>query len=130
MKSKLNRTDRLRIAAEWITNYEGKNLLRGYKKKFGVNLECAIQELQMLGVELEPNYIRQVRESEKANIEKKRAKKELRKREPKTEPMSDDVYCFIAGYTSNGFAYGITWEEVEEKESSCYQMTPIRAVHF
>lgn len=29
---------------------------------------------------------------------------------------SDDTFAFIAGYTSGGFAYGITWEEIEEIE--------------
>lgn len=29
---------------------------------------------------------------------------------------SDDTFVFIAGYTSGGFPYGITWEEMKEKE--------------
>ena len=29
---------------------------------------------------------------------------------------SDDTFAFIAGYTSGGFAYGITWEEMEDIE--------------
>lgn len=28
---------------------------------------------------------------------------------------SDDTFAFIAGYTSGGFPYGITWEEMEQK---------------
>ena len=31
---------------------------------------------------------------------------------------SDDTFAFIAGYTSCGFAYGITWEEMEAIEQS------------
>ena len=27
---------------------------------------------------------------------------------------SDDTFAFIVGYTSGGFAYGVTWEEMEE----------------
>lgn len=30
--------------------------------------------------------------------------------------IPDDTFAFIAGYTSGGFAYGITWEEMEETE--------------
>ncbi len=29
---------------------------------------------------------------------------------------SNETFAFIAGYTSGGFAYGITWEEMEEIE--------------
>lgn len=29
---------------------------------------------------------------------------------------SDDTFAFIAGYTSGGAPYGITWEEMEEIE--------------
>jgi hypothetical protein len=30
----------------------------------------------------------------------------------------DDYFAFIAGYTSGGFPYGITWEEAEEIEKN------------
>ena len=29
---------------------------------------------------------------------------------------SDDIFAFIAGYTSGGSPYGVTWEEMEEIE--------------
>lgn len=29
---------------------------------------------------------------------------------------SDDTFAFIAGYTTGGVAYGITWEEMREIE--------------
>lgn len=32
------------------------------------------------------------------------------------EQDSDENFAFIAGYTSGGFPYGITWEEMEEIE--------------
>lgn len=32
------------------------------------------------------------------------------------EPMSDENFAFIAGYTSGGFPFGITHEEAEEME--------------
>jgi len=34
------------------------------------------------------------------------------------EPISDDYFAFIAGYTSNGFAYGITHEELSEIQNN------------
>lgn len=32
------------------------------------------------------------------------------------EQDSDENFAFIAGYTSGGLPYGITWEEMEEIE--------------
>ena len=29
---------------------------------------------------------------------------------------SNDIFACITGYTSNGFPYGITWEEMDELE--------------
>lgn len=44
------------------------------------------------------------------------AKKTSKKRAPELflEPESDDRFAYIAGYTSGGAPYGITWEEQEE----------------
>lgn len=46
------------------------------------------------------------------------AKKPSKKRAPELfmEPESDDHFAYIAGYTSGGAPYGITWEEQEEIE--------------
>lgn len=48
-----------------------------------------------------------------ASAEKKPKKK---RRKPKEEfydyPEQDDTYYYIAGYTSGGFPYGLTWEEM------------------
>lgn len=46
------------------------------------------------------------------------AKKPSKKRAPELflEPESDDHFAYIAGYTSGGAPYGITWEEQEEME--------------
>jgi hypothetical protein len=46
------------------------------------------------------------------------AKKPSKKRAPELfmEPESDEHFAYIAGYTSDGVPYGITWEEQEEIE--------------
>jgi hypothetical protein len=46
------------------------------------------------------------------------AKKPSKKRAPEVfiEPESDEHFAYIAGYTSGGAPYGITWEEQEENE--------------
>jgi len=40
--------------------------------------------------------------------------KELKK-EIQDNSDSDEIFYYIAGYTSNGVPYGITWEEIEEE---------------
>ena len=36
--------------------YTGKNLIRGYRKHYGVSLLCAAQELKILGIEVPATY--------------------------------------------------------------------------
>lgn len=51
---------------------------------------------------------------------KSKVKKSKRKKKQKVYEdnsfESDDTFAFIAGYTSGGAPYGITWEEMEEIE--------------
>jgi hypothetical protein len=115
---RLDRVSRLQAAKHWIPKYEGSNLLRGYKQHFGVDWECAIRELEMLGIQLNPQYTLQVRHSIEAQLRSKHAKKQAKQRETIEHGISDSDYhfCFIAGYTENGTPYGVTWEEWEEME--------------
>ena len=57
----------------------------------------------------------------KKNMGSKNKLKNLRKNKKQKELEynlfeSDDTFAFIAGYTSGGFAYCITWEEMEDIE--------------
>lgn len=115
---RLDRVSRLQTAKHWIPKYEGSNLLRGYKKHFGVDWECAIRELEMLDIQLSPQYVLQVRQSREAQIRRKQAKKQAKQKETSQydNDDSDDYFYFIAGYTENGFPYGLTWEEQESFE--------------
>ncbi|WP_051331136.1 hypothetical protein [Aneurinibacillus terranovensis] len=109
---RLNRASRLQAAKQWILNYNGKNIIRGYKNHFGVDLACALHELEMLGIQLSADYINQIKRSEEARLQN-RQKHKLIKQKTFVEqlPGSDDVYYFIAGYTENEFSYGITWDD-------------------
>ena len=40
-------------------------------------------------------------------------KKEAREKSTADEILQDDRFFFIAGYTSGGAPYGVTWEEME-----------------
>lgn len=112
---RLVRSARLQAAKHWIPKYEGKNILRGYKQHFGVNWECAIIELEMLGVTLNPQYIHQLRQSETARLQSMQAKKRKQLEQANDNFLeADDTFYFIAGYTENGFPFGITWLEADQ----------------
>lgn len=104
---------RLQAAKHWIPTYVGRNIIKGYKKWFGVDLVCAINELRILGVKLDEQYVLQALNSKEQEIAKKQ-KKLAEKKQGLDFPFdSDDHYYFVAGYTSGGCPYGITWEEAE-----------------
>jgi hypothetical protein len=58
---RLKRAARLSSARVWLRKYDGKKIVRSYRKRYGVDLLCAIAELQMLNVPLEPVYVDRVR---------------------------------------------------------------------
>ncbi len=109
----MKRQGRLSSAPSWMKQYNGKNLVKGYAKHFGVDKRCAVVELQMLGVEIDKSYIAELERSMRAREEAKRRRKEKRDLE-ETVSSSDETFAFIAGYTSGGAPYGLTWKEMEE----------------
>jgi hypothetical protein len=52
------------MAKEWLPTYNGTKIVKGYRKKFAVDVLTAIGDLQELGVQLEPGYVACVTESE------------------------------------------------------------------
>ncbi|WP_462413210.1 hypothetical protein [Neobacillus sp. Marseille-QA0830] len=112
-RKRYNRKDRLQNAKKWAEIYNGKNLAKGYSNWFGVDLICAITELEMLGYKFKQTYKEQVKKS----IEARQKQKEQRRREK--EQIEDDgegMFYFIAGYTENGVPYGLTRDEMEESD--------------
>lgn len=109
----LSRARRLQRAKRWLASYRGKNLVRGYKKWFGVDDVCAVVELRMLGVDIPDVRLEQARRDEQA-----RAAHRARRKEKHALAQSsgewDEEFAFIAGYTEGGAPYGITWDEWEE----------------
>jgi hypothetical protein len=118
-RKRLKRPARLLAAKKWISTYGGSNVVHGYKRWFGVDLPCAIAELKLLQVNLDPNYVEQAlasyseccRQRQQA-AQKRRDKAQLLANEWPHD--HDGNFAFIAGYTSWGFPYGITWEEWNE----------------
>ncbi|EHQ27696.1 hypothetical protein [Mucilaginibacter paludis] len=105
------RPQRLLLAKQWLAVYGGKNKVRGYAKHFRVDLLCAIKELRLLDVEVSIAYENGIKTTVAA-MEKKQLKSERQKNEQDGEPVHDDVFAYIAGYTSGGAPYGLTWEEM------------------
>lgn len=113
-RKRMKGATRLQSAKNWIPTYIGSNIIKGYRKWFGVDLHCAIRELRCLGVKLDEHYISAALQSQEQRIVLNQKKKEEKKNKLK-EPLydSDDNFYYLAGYTSWGFPYGITWEEAE-----------------
>ncbi len=105
---------RLMAARHWLPTFTGNNVVRGYAKWFGVDLGCALEELRVLGVELDPSYVEALT----------RTLHNRGKRRPTVEPAPaaipegygsewDDDFAYIAGFTSGGAPFGVTWDQAE-----------------
>ena len=113
-------------AEKWVAAYDGTlyggDIVKAYRKKFAVDRMKAVEELQLLGVSLTKEQIDREKAAVKAYQEIQRAKKAKRKRireqkrmekdNPLFSEYQDDTFYYIAGYTSGGAPYGITWEEM------------------
>lgn len=110
-RKRYNRRDRLQNAKKWSEQNNGNNLAKRYSKWFGVDLNCAITELEMLGYKFKQSYKEQVKKS----LEARQKQKEKRKRDKEqVEDFGEDMFYFVAGYTENGVPFGLTREEMEE----------------
>ena len=115
-RKRMKRKARLDSATHWISKYEGKNIIKGYRKHYGVDALCAIAELKILGVEIDPKRIEEIKQSEKNRVKQKQRVRQLKKKAELQERFeySDETFAYIAGYTSGGAPYGVTWEELGE----------------
>jgi hypothetical protein len=111
----MRRDARLQAAKRWIAEYRGKNLVRGYRKWFGVNGVCAVLELRMLGIDIPDARLEQARRGERA-----RAAQSARRKEKHAAESSmggwDGELAFIAGCTEGGAPYGVTWAELDGED--------------
>ena len=60
-RKRMRRPARLEAARRWLETFDGKNVIRGYARWFGVDLGCALKELPMLGVKLDPVYVERLK---------------------------------------------------------------------
>lgn len=112
---RMNHSSRLQAAKHWIPKYEGKKLVSGYSKHFAVDKLCAVKELEMLGYSIKSSYKKKLKDDALQKQRKAKERKELKRKqqEQMEEDLwedSDETFAFIAGYTSGGSPFGITWE--------------------
>ena len=110
------RQKRLAAAKSWNMEQkfdEDSHIVKAYRKRFGVDKDCAMRELCMLGV-LNP--------AKQTAYENELKVKEYKKAEGKTKTEiteidleQNDHFYYIVGYTSGGAPYGITWEEARQE---------------
>ncbi|MGB9620667.1 MAG: hypothetical protein ACPL7K_09665, partial [Armatimonadota bacterium] len=105
------RKQRLQAASEWIKNYAGKDIVRGYRRHFRVDRLCALIEPKACGVPISDERI----ESARRDLERLDTQRVERKtlRALEFGPDQDDNFAYIVGYTSGGAPYGVTWEELD-----------------
>ena len=118
-RKRLKRDQRLQSAKNWLPTYEGKNVFRGYRKRYGVDWPTALRELEMLGVEVDPAYREQVLRTvqEQAEARKRKRLEKVAELESVSGIEQDEHFAFIVGYTPGGAPYGITWEDWETMDS-------------
>ena len=119
MKKTLKREYRLCSAKDWIKTYSGNNVVKGYSKKYSVDKLCAVKELRMIGFEITEEYENQLQKALESHKQQRLSLK--KKREDKSNASccyeSDEYFAMILGYTSGGFPFGVTHEEMEEIKS-------------
>lgn len=119
-KGTLTRKDRLNAGKEWIKTFPGQNFVSGYKKKYNVDILCAVTELRLLGVPLDEGYVNRVIQSENGRLAGIKSGNLKRKEDEELKNIGlsdcDETFSFIAGYTSGGVPYGTLWDEETEEE--------------
>lgn len=117
-RKRMNRLARFRSANTWIGSYSGKNIVKTYSKWFGVDYLCAIKELRMLDVHISQEYEHKVKQSIEENLKHRRKKKQLEANKIKgpQEFEANGNFAFIAGFTSNGVPFGVTYEKLASEE--------------
>ena len=118
------RRSRLREAKDWFPAQgfaENSHVIKAYREKFNVDREGAMRELCLLEM-LSPEKQRSYEEQLEAKTQKRarlqtagKTRREGKAESPDENPDQDENFYFIAGYTSGGAPYGITWEQAEEE---------------
>lgn len=105
----MSRPARLQAAKHWLPTYRGGDLVRDYRKWFGVSEVCAVVELRLLGVDIPDARLEQARRNEQARAAH-RARRKQTQAGVDGWVDADEEFAFIAGCTPGGAPYGIEQE--------------------
>lgn len=125
---RMTRAKRLQSARHWLETQTGRTAIqiaKSYRKRYGVDWPCAVQELSTLGVHLDAKWVAQLYASLEGNRRGRRKRLEKRRAEMAAEYYdSNEQFAYIAGYTPGGAAFGVTWEEWRRMERESCQTGP------
>jgi len=112
---RMDRARRLQSARRWLETQVGRTpiqVAKSYRKWFGVDWPCAVQELGSLGIHLDPEWVAQLYRSLEGSQQARRERARMRESEAgRANVDSDENFAYIAGYTPGGAPFGVTWEE-------------------
>ena len=118
-RKRFKRNQRLYDAKiKWLPTAAAKNVAKSYGKWYGVDLQCAISELEMLGHTFTACYKEQVKMAIEHKASEKRRCKEERDMQVADSFDDDETFSYIAGYTESGIPFGVTYEE-EQDSGNC-----------
>ncbi len=99
-RKRMKRPQRLESAKSWLEAYEDNKVVKAYRKRYGVDFETAFTELEMLGVQIDPDYKARVLESVTTQVaakRKKRARERARRADGWIEYTDDEAALERAG---------------------------------
>ena len=94
----MNRAARLESAKHWLPTYEGRDVVKGYRKWYGVSTACAIIELRQLGVKIDEQRLIQAKRTEEST-----ARQHAKKKQERTEKLAaEEVRLVESDDPANG----------------------------
>ncbi len=120
---RMKRGARLQSARHWLTTQTGRTavqIAKSYRRHYGVDWPCAIQELAALGIRLDKQRVEQLKQSLDGH-HRARARRRAARAKAELSNDSDETFAFIAGYTPGGATFGVTWEEWKAMEAAASQ---------
>src|SRR5205814_2452794 len=94
----MNRAARLKSAKHWLLTYEGRDVVKGNRKWYGVSTACAIIELRQLGVKIDEQRLIQAKRPEEST-----ARQHAKKKQERTEKLAaEEVRLVESDDPANG----------------------------
>lgn len=119
-KTRVPRRQRLREGRRRLKGYTGDRPIQTYARWFHLDLATALGDVRKMGVRIPAANLEQVIETLR---ERSGSAPRPRGRKAEASPGGesfgvdfDDNFAFIAGHTSGGAPFGVTWDEMDEVE--------------